>query len=340
MRRSTRASWRGLSIGLNKVCLSHPVSRLFSFPFFSTTPSLFLSIFRGNSVFCRFPQFCLRFCPRLRPRPALRLRETREFPEWSTNSLPKHPLFSLSGNFRKRKVLGTLCFPFCFPENLVELKLSNWQAVVARAKSGSEAARRRALMEKEGGGVRARGLGGGRRGGRGGERPGRRGVQVACGVGAGPGWREPDGFAFLLSLSVSRYAHYAQKVNSPGNYLDLRLTSALLPRRRPPSPAPFPAPSRPPRAALTCASAASAPGQHSHGLRREQGDGGLSGAHPHAPAAQIGGIAAAPRCLKKPSQPRPYLNAAQRRMLLPVLPLHKLLLPARRSSAMLSPRLA
>lgn len=24
------------------------------------------------------------------------------------------------GNFRKRKVLGTLCFPFCFPENLVE----------------------------------------------------------------------------------------------------------------------------------------------------------------------------------------------------------------------------
>ena len=24
------------------------------------------------------------------------------------------------GNFRKRKVLGTLCFPFCFPETLVE----------------------------------------------------------------------------------------------------------------------------------------------------------------------------------------------------------------------------
>ena len=43
-------------------------------------------------VSCRFPQFCVRFCPR----PALRLRETREFPEWST----KHPLFSLeiSGN--------------------------------------------------------------------------------------------------------------------------------------------------------------------------------------------------------------------------------------------------
>ena len=37
------------------------------------------------------------------------------------------------------------------------------------------------LVEKEGGGVRAWGLGGGRRG----ERPGRRGVRVACGVGAG-----------------------------------------------------------------------------------------------------------------------------------------------------------
>ena len=57
-------------------------------------------------VFCRFPQFCTKtvllkislsqFCLRFCPRPALRLRETREFPEWST----KHPLFSLgiSGN--------------------------------------------------------------------------------------------------------------------------------------------------------------------------------------------------------------------------------------------------
>ena len=52
-------------------------------------------------VSCRFPQFCPRFCPR----PALRLRETREFPEgnsreteWST----KHPLVSLwvAGNPR------------------------------------------------------------------------------------------------------------------------------------------------------------------------------------------------------------------------------------------------
>ena len=56
-------------------------------------------------VFCRFPQFCLRFCPR----PALRLRETREFPEWST----KHPLFSLeiSGN---AKCWGPSVFLFVF----------------------------------------------------------------------------------------------------------------------------------------------------------------------------------------------------------------------------------
>ena len=26
------------------------------------------------------------------------------------------------GNFRKRKVLGTLCFPFCLPEKLVQAK--------------------------------------------------------------------------------------------------------------------------------------------------------------------------------------------------------------------------
>ena len=31
------------------------------------------------------------------------------------------------GNFRKRKVLGTLCFPFCLPENLVQANLS-WRA--------------------------------------------------------------------------------------------------------------------------------------------------------------------------------------------------------------------
>ena len=59
------------------------------------------------------------------------------------------------------------------------------QAVVACAKLArrGEAVRRRALVEKEGGGVRARSLDGGRRGGHGGGRRGRRGVKVACGVG-------------------------------------------------------------------------------------------------------------------------------------------------------------
>ena len=44
-------------------------------------------------VFCRFLNFASDFAP---ARPALRLRENSEFPEWST----KHPLFSLeiSGN--------------------------------------------------------------------------------------------------------------------------------------------------------------------------------------------------------------------------------------------------
>ena len=60
-------------------------------------------------VSCRFPPFRPRFCPR----PALRLRETREFPEgnsreteWST----KHPLVSLetSGN---AKCWGPSGFP-------------------------------------------------------------------------------------------------------------------------------------------------------------------------------------------------------------------------------------
>ena len=59
----------------------------------------------------------------------------------------------------------------------------SWHAQVLQG----EAARRRALAEKEGVDVRARGLGGGRRGGRDGERPGRRGVRVACGVGAAGG---------------------------------------------------------------------------------------------------------------------------------------------------------
>ena len=67
-------------------------------------------------VSCRFPQFCPRFCPR----PALRLRETREFPEgnsreteWST----KHPLVSLeiSGN---EKCWGPSGFLFGFRKHV------------------------------------------------------------------------------------------------------------------------------------------------------------------------------------------------------------------------------
>ena len=162
-------------LGLGQVCLSHPVcfpflfslqhplfSSLFSrgnhqiFRALSRDPSLrlvwgrpkisqiceipgILRVYLENPgipekypatawVSCRFPQFCLRFCPR----PALRLRETREFPEWST----KHPLFSLeiSGN-AKNKVLGTLCFPFCLPENLVQAN-ERAQAVGRRPQVG------------------------------------------------------------------------------------------------------------------------------------------------------------------------------------------------------------
>ena len=60
-------------------------------------------------VFCRFPRFRLRFCPR----PALGLRETRELPEWST----KHPLVSLeiSGN---EKCWGPSGFLFGFRKHV------------------------------------------------------------------------------------------------------------------------------------------------------------------------------------------------------------------------------
>ena len=61
-------------------------------------------------VSCRFPQFCPRFCPR----PALRLRETREFPEgnsreteWST----KHPVLVSLETSGNAKCWGPSCFP-------------------------------------------------------------------------------------------------------------------------------------------------------------------------------------------------------------------------------------
>ena len=69
-------------------------------------------------VSCRFPQFCPRFCPR----PALRLRETREFPEargkLERNRMEHQTPSGFPGNFRKRKVLGTLWFPSGLPETL------------------------------------------------------------------------------------------------------------------------------------------------------------------------------------------------------------------------------
>ena len=134
--------------------------RLVSFPCFSTAPSRFLSSFprklRGNQlvwaqnqpkrqntgvyleitlrpagwVFCRVPRFRLRFCPR----PALRLRETRELPEW----ISKHPLSGFPGNFRKRKVLETLSFPFWFPETWVQAKSrSSSQTLSAESSYGN-----------------------------------------------------------------------------------------------------------------------------------------------------------------------------------------------------------
>ena len=79
-------------------------------------------------VFCRFPQFCLRFCPR----PALRLRETREFPEWST----KHPLFSLeiSGN---AKCWGPSVFLFVFRKTV--LSPNPWPPEGPRPRRGAAA---------------------------------------------------------------------------------------------------------------------------------------------------------------------------------------------------------
>ena len=57
-----------------------------------------------------------RFCPK----PAPRLRETRELPEWSRNGGSTNQTPSgFPGNFRKLKVLGTLWFPSGLPETLV-----------------------------------------------------------------------------------------------------------------------------------------------------------------------------------------------------------------------------
>ena len=100
-------------------------------------------------MFCilSIPQFCLRFCPR----PALKREKagSRQAAEPNSLCVPHFLLASKNlslhssqtqgnsrvsrmehqtpsvfpGNFRKRKVLGTLCFPFCLPENLVQANL-------------------------------------------------------------------------------------------------------------------------------------------------------------------------------------------------------------------------
>ena len=67
-------------------------------------------------ISCRFPQFCVRFCPR----PALRLRAVLLETLARVSRMEHQTPSVFPGNFRKRKVLGTLCFPFCLPENLVQ----------------------------------------------------------------------------------------------------------------------------------------------------------------------------------------------------------------------------
>ena len=123
-----------------------------------TTPSLFLSIFpgklRGNrQILGSEPSLRLWFGPKISQilgqigkMPGIS-RRTRvyleitlrppgyfvDFLNFASDFAPdqlsdsgklvsrmEHQTPSVSpGNFRKRKVLGTLCFPFCFPENLV-----------------------------------------------------------------------------------------------------------------------------------------------------------------------------------------------------------------------------
>ena len=70
---------------------------------------------RPPGYFVDFLNFALRFCPR----PALSTQTQGN----SRVSRMEHQTPSVfPGNFRKRKVLGTLCFPFCLPENLRQPK--------------------------------------------------------------------------------------------------------------------------------------------------------------------------------------------------------------------------
>ena len=122
---------------LNKLFLSHSVS--FPFLFFSTAPSRFLSSFprklRGNQLVWaqnqpkrQIPGYTWKLpCDRLGILPSSSV-SPQILPQTSSQtqgnsrvSRMEHQTPSVfPGNFRKRKVLGTLCFPFCFPENLID----------------------------------------------------------------------------------------------------------------------------------------------------------------------------------------------------------------------------
>ena len=74
---------------------------------------------RPPGYFVDFLNFASDFAPD-------QLSDSGKLASFQNGAPNKHPLASVfPGNFRKRKVLGTLGFPFCFPENCVEPKPGN-----------------------------------------------------------------------------------------------------------------------------------------------------------------------------------------------------------------------
>jgi len=123
--------------------------RLVSFPCFSTAPSRFLSrlFSRGNSVeiswfgpqisqigkmpgyFADFLGFASDFAPDLsdsRRRNLVGLQKSLSQTQGNSRhescQMEHQTPSSFPGNFRKRKVLGTLSFPFWFPETWIQAK--------------------------------------------------------------------------------------------------------------------------------------------------------------------------------------------------------------------------
>ena len=115
-----------------------PLTPSRSFPWFSTAPSRSLSNFprklRGNQLIwaqnqpnrqnfagvpgkprytCRFSSILPQILPQTSSQTQGNSRVSRM--EHQTPSV-------FPGNFRKRKVLGTLCFPFCLPEKYMQAK--------------------------------------------------------------------------------------------------------------------------------------------------------------------------------------------------------------------------